>query len=170
MVPPATTASPASPAAITPSMVRGPIDGRSKRRSWPGFGALTSTPVPAGERTRWLRRKFRHPLQHLVGALGGFHRDHMTVRDHHRLADIERPDRAQHFEAQADIGHIPFRWRDLPERAFRHQNFGRDLMRSQQTKAVIFQHPRHPGEQMIVATVEVTDGARKYRARSRDRN
>src|SRR5580704_17660652 len=57
MVEPAATATPASPARATPSMVRGPIDGRSKRRSWPGFGALTRTPVPGGVVTRpWRRR------------------------------------------------------------------------------------------------------------------
>src|SRR5205823_15092181 len=39
---PAVTARPASPALATSSIVRGPIEGRSKRRSCPGFGAFTS--------------------------------------------------------------------------------------------------------------------------------
>ena len=56
MVLPAATARPASPARATFSMVRGPIEGRSKRRSWPGFGALTRTPTPGGEVTRPCRR------------------------------------------------------------------------------------------------------------------
>src|SRR5580693_4682789 len=56
MVEPAATATPASPARAAPSMVRGPIEGRSKRRSWPGFGALSRTPTPGGVVTRpWLR-------------------------------------------------------------------------------------------------------------------
>jgi hypothetical protein len=57
MVEPAATATPASLARAAPSMVRGPIEGRSKRRSWPGFGALTRTPTPGGVVTRpWRRR------------------------------------------------------------------------------------------------------------------
>src|SRR5262249_1102887 len=46
MVLPATTAMPASPARMTPSTVRGPIEGRSKRRSCAGLGAFTRVPVP----------------------------------------------------------------------------------------------------------------------------
>src|SRR5580704_12710632 len=57
MVLPAATAMPASPARATPSMVRGPIEGRSKRRSWPGFGALIRTPTPGGVDTRPSRRR-----------------------------------------------------------------------------------------------------------------
>src|ERR1700722_4864581 len=56
MVEPAATATPASPARAAPSIVRGPIEGRSKRRSWPGFGALTRTPTPGGVGTRPCRR------------------------------------------------------------------------------------------------------------------
>src|SRR5262249_1159113 len=41
MVLPATTAMPARPAAIAPSTVLGPIDGKSNRRSCAGLGALT---------------------------------------------------------------------------------------------------------------------------------
>ena len=56
IAPPASTAIPASPALMTPSTVCGPIDGRSKRRSWPRFGAFTNTPLPASVCTRPLRR------------------------------------------------------------------------------------------------------------------
>ena len=35
-------------------------------------------------------------------------------------------------------------------------------MRPEQTKSVILQHSRHAGEQMIVAAIEMTDGARKH--------
>ena len=41
---PAITAIPASPAASAFLTVFGPIAGKSTRRSWPGFGRLTSTP------------------------------------------------------------------------------------------------------------------------------
>src|SRR4029077_14296464 len=50
--PPATTAIPASPARAVSSTVRGPMAGRSKRRSCCGFGALTRTPVPDGAAMR----------------------------------------------------------------------------------------------------------------------
>src|SRR5580700_3011026 len=49
---PATIATPASFAAAAPSTVCGPIVGRSKRRSWPLFGAFTRTPRPALARMR----------------------------------------------------------------------------------------------------------------------
>src|SRR5665213_805663 len=54
---PAATAIPSRPARATPSTVCGPIDGRSKRRSCPGFGAFTRTPLPAAARNRPLARK-----------------------------------------------------------------------------------------------------------------
>jgi len=57
MVEPAATATPASPARAAPSLVRGPIEGRSKRRSWPGFGALTRTPTPPCVVTLLCRRR-----------------------------------------------------------------------------------------------------------------
>src|SRR5215470_12070291 len=41
----ASTAMPARPAAAAASTVRAPTDGRSKRRSWVGFGALMRTPI-----------------------------------------------------------------------------------------------------------------------------
>src|SRR5262249_33227981 len=53
---PAVTASPARLASAASAIVRGPIEGRSKRRSCPGFGALTKTPAPAGAVTRPSRR------------------------------------------------------------------------------------------------------------------
>src|SRR5215470_437825 len=43
--PRASTAMPARPAAAAASTVRAPTDGKSKRRSWAGFGALMRTPV-----------------------------------------------------------------------------------------------------------------------------
>src|ERR1700737_1738867 len=52
-----TIAIPASRAAASPSMVCGPIVGRSKRKSWPLFGAFTSTPRAALARMRPSLRK-----------------------------------------------------------------------------------------------------------------
>ena len=57
IVAPAVTASPARPARATFSTVCGPMAGRSKRRSWLGFGALTRTPTPAGVVARPCPRK-----------------------------------------------------------------------------------------------------------------
>src|SRR3974390_2184366 len=82
IVEPATTAMPARRARATPSMVFGPIEGRSKRRSCPGFGAFTITPLPAGARTRPLGRIFAPPRKTLVCAFGRLNRQHMFASDH----------------------------------------------------------------------------------------
>ena len=67
ITPPASTATPARPAAAAPSTVPGPIAGRSMRRSWPGFGPLKSTPrAPAG---RTGGGGARDEVEHGVGAL-----------------------------------------------------------------------------------------------------
>src|ERR1700761_4481665 len=57
-VAPATTAIPARAASRAPSIVLAPIVGRSKRRSWPVFGAFTSTPRPVAERLRPCPRSY----------------------------------------------------------------------------------------------------------------
>src|SRR5712691_8735342 len=56
IVPPATAATPARPARATPSIVCGPIEGRSNRRSCPCFGALTRTPTLSRRLIRPCRR------------------------------------------------------------------------------------------------------------------
>src|SRR6185437_5974753 len=54
---PAATAIPARPACAALRTVAGPIAGKSKRRSWPGLGALTRTPTRSGAVTRPSRRR-----------------------------------------------------------------------------------------------------------------
>src|SRR6266550_5710117 len=54
---PATIAIPASFAAAAPSTVRGPMVGRSKRRSCPRLGAFTSTPRRGAARIRPCSRR-----------------------------------------------------------------------------------------------------------------
>ena len=158
IVPPASTASPARPAAITPSIVRGPIDGRSKRRSWPGFGALTSTPTPCGARIRPLRAQFGDARQHLVGALRRLDREHMVGSATTTACPTsKRPDRAQHSSPRAMSARSRADGRICAKRAFRHQDFRRHLMRAEQAEAVLLEHARHAGQQMIVAAIEMAD-------------
>ena len=120
---PAATASPASPARATSSIVRGPIAGRSKRRSWPGFGALTRTPTPGGV-ARGPAAQFGDAREHLVGAFRGFDRQHVIVGDDRGLADVERAERGDQRQARrrcrrdrapmADSGRAARRARGFP--------------------------------------------------------
>ena len=84
MAPPAATASPDSPASMMPSTVRGPIEGRSKRRSWPGFGALTSTPVPRARGSARCGADRRHARASGRCPRRLRRRSRCGLRDHHR--------------------------------------------------------------------------------------
>ena len=91
---PATTAMPASPARATPSTVRGPIDGKSNRWSWPGFGAFTSTPTAGRSADAAVCTQLGNARQHLVRAFRRLHRQYALAGHHHSLPDIERAARA----------------------------------------------------------------------------
>ena len=97
------TAMPASPALATPSMVFGPTVGRSKRRSWPLFGAFTGRRGRIWHECGRLAQP-RDARQQAVGALDVLDRDHVPVDDNNGLADVERTKRAEHLPPPGDIG------------------------------------------------------------------
>ena len=138
--------------------------GRSKRRSWPGLGAFTSTPLPAGACRRPLRRNSRHPRQHLVGALRRLHRQHVPAADHHRLPDVERSGGAQIIEAERDIGAVALGRLRAGERARRRQDIGRHLMGAAQVEAALLDQPADAREQVVVAAAKGADNVRQRHA------
>ena len=157
---PAATASPARPARATFSTVFGPIAGRSKRRSWPGLGALTSTPTPARFGEPPLAAQLRNPHEHIVGAFGGFQRYDMTIGDHRRLADIERPERANELEPVCNVGAITRRRRIAAERACRHDDFRRHLFDADDPQAALLEQGGDAGKQPVVAAAKDASDAR----------
>ncbi len=106
---------PRSPAAAARATVRGPIVGRSARRSWPGFSTLTSTPPGPSRRSAAQRRDQR------VGALDRLDAQHQALLHHHRLADIERAQRARDALSHARCRPSPARRARPAERALRRQ-------------------------------------------------
>ena len=139
-VEPATTAMPPRPAAATASTVGGPIAGRSMRRSWPSFGAFTSTPVPTGELDTAGAAELGDPQQGLVGVLRALHRQHLVVGHDHGLADVERADGVEQRQAPRDIGAVLRARLAAAEQAQRDQELRRDLGRADQAKAEPLEH------------------------------
>ena len=90
--------------ALAPSAGRA----RADRSGGPGsgLGAFTSTPVPLGVLMRPLGAQFGDARQHLVGAFRRLHRQHVLVRHHHRLADVEGAGGAQIVEAERHVGAV----------------------------------------------------------------
>ena len=82
---------------------------------------------------------------------GGFHRQHVLAGHHHGLPDVEGSAGAQIIEAQIDIGAVALGRLHVPERAFRHQDFWRDLVRATQGETFPLEHPAHAGQKVIVA-------------------
>ena len=79
---------PAGPPPRPAATVSGPIAGMSTRRSWPGFGRLTSTPpCPV--------RGSGDELQQRRGALDRLDPEAEPAGDDRRLADVERPERVK---------------------------------------------------------------------------
>jgi hypothetical protein len=67
---PGDTAIPASPARAAPSILCGPIEGKSSRRSWSRFAALTNTPRPeaTARRPLWRSSAMRASMQSVPSA------------------------------------------------------------------------------------------------------
>ena len=145
---------PASPALAAPSMVRGPIVGRSKRRSWPLLGAFTSTPRAALARMRpSARSRATRASSPSVPSMSST-ADHVAV-DHHRgLADVERTERAQHLPPPRDIGAGAGIRRSAGDAALGHQQIGRDVLDPDHAKAVLLEDAADAGQQMIVAAAK----------------
>ena len=120
---PAVTATPARPARATFSMVCGPMAGRSKRRSCPGLGDFTSTPVPSRAVTRRWPTHLGDPRQHVVGSLYPFDRKHMVVGNDRRLTHIKRAKRGDHLNCSRNVGLVALRRLALSEHALAERKF-----------------------------------------------
>ncbi len=100
--------------------------------SWPGLGAFTSTPLPAAARTRPFARisATRASIWSVPSAASTA----STCLPATTTAwpDIERAGGAQIVEPERDIGAVALGRLHAAERAFRHQDFRRDLMRAAQ--------------------------------------
>ena len=155
IVAPATTATPASPARAAAFDRRGPIAGRSKRRSCAGFGALTSTPTPAGARMRPLRAQFGDAREHAVGAFRRLDREHVAVGHDHRLPDIERSGGAQKSRARARCRLVARRRRArVPSAPSGIRISGATSCAPSMRKPWSSNNPRDAGQQMIVAAAK----------------
>ena len=160
MVEPAATARPARPARATFSIVRGPIEGRSKRRSWPGFGALTKTPVPGLRRDAPESAQLGDASEKIVGAFGGLDGEHVVVGNDGGLPNIERPERCDHM-TRASIS-LQSRsegwWR--PRLAFGNENFGRHILDADDPQAAAFGNSGYAGNKPVVAAAIGADQSR----------
>ena len=147
-------AMPASPASTAPSTVRGPIVGRSKRRSWPLFGAFTSTPRARLGADTALAAQPRHARQQPVRALDVFHRRPHDRRSPRGLADVERAERAQHVPPLAMSAAALSSGAIAGDASFGHQQIRRDVLDPDHPKTVLFEDAADPGQQMIVAAAK----------------
>ena len=75
----------------------------------------------------------------------------MLAGHNHRLPHIERPGGAQIIEPEIDIGAVALRRLAAAERALRHQNFRRHLMRAAQCEPLLFEQFAHARQEVIVA-------------------
>src|SRR5437764_3594275 len=58
------------------------------------------------------------------------------------LPKIERSGRFEQFERTCDVGLVPLRGSDAPDRPLRHQDLRRDFMRAHNAKSVILERAR----------------------------
>ena len=63
----------------------------------------------------------------------------MVIGNDHRLANVEGAGGIEQRKAASDIGTLLLTGHAGAERARRHQEFGRDILRPQQTKAVLLE-------------------------------
>ncbi len=82
---------------LRPRWCAGPPVGRSKRSSWPLFGAFTSTPRPVGaDAPLSSRSRATRASSASVPSMSST-ADHLPVVPAYGLADVERPKRRQHL-------------------------------------------------------------------------
>ena len=105
-VTPLATATPRKPALAARTKVRGPIAGRSMRRSWPRFGILTRTPVPRRLLQAPGAPQSAHARKHAIGSFRPFDGDDALVRDHHALAHVVGGQIVQQLHADRDGAEI----------------------------------------------------------------
>ena len=125
------------------------------RWSWPSLARLDQD-AGAGRRVdAAVAAQLRHARQHLVGAFGPFHRQHVIVGDDHGLADVERARGIEQRKAARDIGAVLLA-RRTARRAGRAASASSGAMSfgAEQPKAVLLEQPADAGLQMIVAAAE----------------
>ena len=80
----------------------------------------------------------------MIGAFGGFDRNDMAVCYNNRLADIERSQCVDQSERAIDINSVAVGWPMMPQHAFRHEQFGRDVFHPDDAQAPAFGNAGHP--------------------------
>ena len=159
---PATAARPARPARATASTVSGPMVGRSKRRSCCGFGALTSTPAPAGHADAALL-----PQRRRCGRASG--RCPRSPRRRARDAPATTaacpmsngPVAASSSSPRAMSARSPSVGRRLPSAPSAQQDLGRHLVGAEHAKALVLDHAGDAGQQVVVAAAKRARDARQ---------
>ena len=162
---PATTAIPANPARAAPSTVRGPIEGKSTRRSCPRFAALTNTPCPVAAANSTALAKLGDARKHAVGTFRRLDRQHAGVGHHYGLTHVERTGRVEQSKRRRNVGMVARFGTLAPQRPFRHQDVRRDVVCANQPEAVLFENCRDALEQAIVTAAQEADNSGKQAER-----
>ena len=127
----------------------------------PGLRPFHENAGSGGDTHASLAPQRRDAREHLIGALGGFDREHVVVRDHHGLPDIERPDRGDQRKPARDVGVVARGRGDGSQRAGGNEDFGRDLMGADETQALLLDDPCYARQEVIVPAPERSDDARQ---------
>src|SRR6188768_1299393 len=85
------------------------------------------------------------PSQHLICAFGSLHGQYAFSGHDSRLPNIESAACLQICKAKRNILPVPLRGRHATERSFRHQNFRRHLMCSNEVETLLFKQRAHAG-------------------------
>ena len=90
----------------------------------------------------------------MVGAFRRLHAKDAVLRNHHRLADVERSGRPQEFQPALDVGKINGT-RPVPsQRALRHQDARRNLVRTQNVETSLFEDVDDAVKEVAVAATK----------------
>jgi len=152
---------PASPARAAPSTVRGPIDGKSTRRSWPALGSLDQHAAHRGRCDPPVSAQLDDASEHEVGPFRRLDHQHAPVGYDHGLTDVEWAGGGEQSKALCNVGAIAVARALAAERSFRHQDFRRNFVRPDDPEAVLFENRGDTGEQMIVTAAEDAQDARQ---------
>ena len=162
---PASTASSAAPASDSVTSVSGPIVGKSKRGSCPGFQTLTTQTGPRPSAAAAADRR--------VGALDRLDGEHAALAHHQRLPDVEPADRLGERPGEGDVGELRGRRHDTAqwthrceqvrrvERLRRHADplgFDRVTERAQDRVVAAIAQPRDEGGAALVEADQVGAG------------
>ena len=89
--------------------------------------------------------------EHCIGTFGCLHGENSPVLDHRRLTHVERTDCVKQRQSLFNVGLLRAIGAQRPDRPFRHQDFRRNLVRSDYPEPVLLENRRHTPQQMIVA-------------------